>query len=292
VVAQRETVALLPLYIARRAGVRVARLVGHGVADQLGPVCDREHLDLALGLLARTSGHEVLLAERLGANDLVKELGGATLRREASPVIAISEEGTWEDYLRNRSANFRQQVKRRARNVSRAGIAYRLVDEREQLPKAFDALVALHQGRWGEHSRAFTGRRERFHREFAAIALERDWLRFWLAEADGRSVAAFYGFRFAGVDYFYQAGRDTSWDRQRVGAALLEHTMRDAFDAGMREYRLLRGDEPYKQRYASETPTVDTVAFARRPVTRKLLSLVRALAQTQAGRTALRRAAG
>jgi CelD/BcsL family acetyltransferase involved in cellulose biosynthesis len=287
-----ETVAVLPLYTARRAGLRVARLVGHGVADQLGPVCDRDHFDLALGALARAHRADLLLADRLPGESAADALGGTVLRDEASPVISISAEGGWEDYLRNRSANFRQQVRRRARSVAGTGVRFRLVSEHAGLSRAFDDLIRLHEARWGERSHASAGARASFHREFAATALERGWLRLWLAEGDGAVVAAWYGFRFADVDYFYQSGRDPAWDRHRVGAALLEHTMREAFADGMREYRLLRGDEAYKQRYASETRTICTAAFARRGVARGLVSLVRAISRAHSGRAMLRRAAG
>lgn len=286
-----ETVALLPLYRTRLAGLRIARLLGHGVADQLGPVCAREHCATALGALTRAHGARVLLAERLpsSAGD---SPGAVILRAEASPTISISREGQWDDYLRARSPNFRQQVRRRERAMHRIGIRFRLVCEAAELPAALDALIALHRLRWGERSKAFAGRREGFHREFAAVALERGWLRLWLAEVDGHPVAAWYGFRFEGAEYFYQSGRDTSWDQHRLGAGLLEHTMREAFADGMREYRLLRGDEAYKQRYASETQTVDTVAFAQGPAGRVLLSSVRAAARAPSGRALLRAISG
>ena len=280
---------MLPLYTLRRAGLRIARIVGHGVGDQLGPVCDPGHFERALATLARSSGADVLVAERVPVQGEIP--GASVLRREGSPVILISSSEGWEQYLQRRSANFRQQVRRRARSVARAGVEFRLISERGELQTALDALIHLHKARWGARSRAFAGAREPFHREFAALALERGWLRLWLAEARGRPVAAWYGFRFQGADYFYQSGRDPAWDRYRVGAALLEHTMREAFADGMREYRLLRGDEPYKQRYASSTRTLDTVAVARLAWMRPALSLARALARSHAGRGLLRRAA-
>ena len=41
---------------------------------------------------------------------------------------------------------------------------------------------------------------------------------------------------------------------------LLAHTVRTAFEDGAREYRFLRGDEPYKYRFAEADAGVDTVA--------------------------------
>ena len=44
---------------------------------------------------------------------------------------------------------------------------------------------------------------------------------------------------------------------------LLCHTMREAFDAGVREYRLLRGNEEYKDRFATHDHELATIAIAR-----------------------------
>jgi hypothetical protein len=84
-----------------------------------------------------------------------------------------------------------------------------------------DTLMRLHAARWG--AGAFEGTAGAFHRDFAHRALDAGWLRLWLMEVDGRPVAAWYGFRFGGVDAFYQSGRDQSWDRYSVGSQLLVH---------------------------------------------------------------------
>lgn len=290
--AQDGTIAVLPLYTGRRMGLRLTRFLGHGVADQLGPVCAPTKVAEVLSMLRAARTASLLLMERIPATSEWEAAGDVVLRAEASPVIALAAADDWQSYLAAHSPHFRQQVRRRARRVANAGVRFRLISHPAHLREALDALIALHMGRWGKRSQAFAGAREHFHREFAATALERGWLRLWLAEADGRAVSAWLGFRFAGVEYFYQSGRDRAWDHERVGAALLEHTIREAFADGMREYRLLRGDEPYKQRYASETRSVLTVVSARTPLARGSVAVVRTLAARRYGRRLLRAAAG
>jgi CelD/BcsL family acetyltransferase involved in cellulose biosynthesis len=102
-------------------------------------------------------------------------------------------------------------------------------------------------------------------------------------------VAAWYGFRFSGVESFYQSGRDPDWDRSRVGACLLEHTIREAFADGMLEYRLLRGDETYKRRYATRDASICTVAAARGPVGRAIVAALSLLLHHRGGRRLLGR---
>jgi hypothetical protein len=127
-----------------------------------------------------------------------------------------------------------------------------------------DTLFELHAARWG-HS-AYADAHAGFHREFAALARDRGWLRLWFLEADGRTVAAWHGFRFAGVESYYQAGRDAAWEGPAVGSVLLAHSIRSALADGMREYRFLRGNEPFKYRFASHDPGLETIGIARGPV--------------------------
>jgi CelD/BcsL family acetyltransferase involved in cellulose biosynthesis len=191
VVLDSETpVGILPIHTERRAGLRVSRFVGHGVADQLGPVCGPTHARAAMAELAGTFvDGGVLLADRLADDrDWAKEVSGRVVYREASPSIDLARDGSWEDYLSAQSSNFRQQVRRRTRRLERGlGLRYRLAQNPAQLTSDFDALVALHTMRWGPGSPAFRSGREAFHREFAARALERGWLRLWLAEGRGHA---------------------------------------------------------------------------------------------------------
>ena len=42
----------------------------------------------------------------------------------------------------------------------------------------------------------------------------------------------------------------------------MAHTVRVAIADGVEEYRLLRGDEPYKARFATDDPGLETIAAA------------------------------
>jgi CelD/BcsL family acetyltransferase involved in cellulose biosynthesis len=257
-------VAILPLYLSIDRSVRVARFIGHGAGDELGPVCEPGDARGEAALAAAADGWDVLLAERLVGEGHASRLGGRLLAEDSSPVIDLPE-GGWDEYLATRSSNFRSQVRRKERKLIREhGLSYRHSDDPERLDDDLTALFDLHHARWaGESSGALAGRREAFHREFAAVAQQRGWLRLWLAEIDGRAVAAWYGFRFGGADWYYQFGRDPDWDKASVGLVLLAHTVRDALESGQREYRLLRGGESYKDRFATRDPGLETVAVPR-----------------------------
>ena len=268
---QDGTVAgVLPLYEARRVPLRLLRFLGHGPADQLGPVCAPEDRPAVADALRRAVAgrRTLLLAERLHPPEQwVPLLRAEPMRREESPRVALDAE-TWDGFLATRSSNFRQQVRRRERKLIREhGLSYRLSDH-ASFERDLESLFALHETRWEELESTSFRRAGAFHREFAAVALDRGWLRLWLAEVDGRTVAAWYGFRYAHAEWYYQAGRDPAWEREAVGFVLLAHTIRAALEDGMSEYRLLLGGEAYKGRFASDDPGLETAVIGNRAVGR------------------------
>jgi len=255
--------AILPLYLWSARPVRVGRFLGHGPADQLGPVgtvADSAVLAAALEDVMIEESLDVLLAELLpGCTELGRRLGSPT-STESSPVVEIAK--GWDAYLASRSANFRQQVRNRNRRLMRSyDTRFRFSDGSSRLEDDLALLGALHRARWGTRS-AYT-QWEQFHRDFAATAADCGWLRMWFLELDGRPAAAWYGFRFAGVESYYQAGRDPAKADDSVGFTLLAHTIREAANDGIREYRLLRGAEPFKLRFAHRDPGLATYVLAR-----------------------------
>jgi CelD/BcsL family acetyltransferase involved in cellulose biosynthesis len=263
-------IALLPLVLWRRRAPRVLRFAGHGPSDLMGPVCasaDRPAAAAALKQVLAEGGWDVLLAERLPAGS---GLDGPVLQQEPSPVLSI-DGMSWDDYLASKSSNFRQQARRRERKLAKEhDLSFRLSDDPDRLDADLDALFRLHDDRWsGEGSGALQeDRRLAFHRDFARTALERGWLRLWLLELDGRVAAAWYGLRYAGRELYYQAGRDPELEREAVGFVLLVHSIREAFNDGMREYDFLRGGEGYKDRFTDDETVVETRAAARGPLGR------------------------
>jgi CelD/BcsL family acetyltransferase involved in cellulose biosynthesis len=293
--ADGSTKVVLPLYLNRSRPLRILRFVGHGAADQLGPVCapvDRERVAAALRpLLAdRRWRADLLVGDRVGGDEGWSDLTGATvLLAEPSPTLAI-EGQSWDEFLASKSKNFRDQVRRRERKLAKSHeLSFRLSDA-GRLDEDMSTLLRLHAARWEDGSAAFEPELEAFHRDFAAVALERGWLRLWLAEVDGAPVAGWYGLRYANCECFYQSGRDPAWDEHSVGFVLLAHTIRSAFEDGMREYRFLRGGDAYKGRFADGDPGIETMVVGRGSLGRPAVAAAGAIGRLPRGDRLLARA--
>jgi CelD/BcsL family acetyltransferase involved in cellulose biosynthesis len=261
--ADGRLVAVLPLYLAAARPLRVVRLLGHDPGDQLGPICLPPDREAVAGCLRRALVEleaDLFLGERLLADEGWSVLLGArVLAREPFPVLALTA-SSWDELLAGWGRNLRANIRQYERKLEREHAArYRLEPVAD-----LDTVFALHRARFG--STAYVEGDAPFHRDFAAVAHEQGWLRVWTLEADGRAVAALHGFRYAGVDLFYQAGRDPSWRGPSVGVALLAHTIRVALEEGVREYRFLRGGEAYKYGFATHDPGLETIGIAHGPL--------------------------
>ena len=281
-----RVLALLPVYCRRRGGVRIVRLIGHGPADELGPLCapeDRGPTAEAIRLMLDDVRGDLFVGDQFPAEDDWPEHLGASVRgSEPSPKLRVVGRG-WNDFLADQSKNFRGQVGRRERALERLGLRYRLCDSRDRVEDDLDTLFALHRAQWNGRDSNFT-RLEAFHRDFAVTAFTRGWLRLWFLEVNSRTIAAWYGLRFGGVDFYYQAGRDPAWDRFAVGFVLLAHTLREALTDGMHEYRFGRGGEEYKSRFTDDESRVETLVLPRRLKGRVAVAAADAARRTRARR--------
>ena len=150
------------------------------------------------------------------------------------------------------SANRRQQVRRRRRELENAHgeqVVFCRVTRPQELPAAMDTLIALNKSRWhsvGRWTSFDDALFSAFHRDVAALALERRWLRLYQLCVSGQVVATVYGFRYGDVFYYYQSGFDMDWGRYSPGQLMIAHVIEAAIQEGVREFDMLRGRETYK----------------------------------------------
>lgn len=270
VIARRaggDPAAVVALYLSAHRPLRVLRFVGSGPSDWLGPVHAPTDERLAADAMRQALGGspwDVLLAERMRSGRVLPRGTSATLMVEEGFPILTFRGRSWEELLSGYSANLRGQIGRLERRLERRHrLTYRLSADPDRLDDDLSVLYGLHRARW-QHagSGALNARRQAFHRDFARQAQVRGWLRLWIMELDGKPVAAWYGFRFAGVEWYYQAGRDPDHDSGSVGFVLLCQSIRAALSDGAYAYWFLRGGERYKGRFTSEDPGVRTLLVA------------------------------
>jgi CelD/BcsL family acetyltransferase involved in cellulose biosynthesis len=256
--------AILPLYLERRGGIRIVRFVGDGAADQLGPVCAAS--DVAQSgramhrfLTENQRRFDLFIGRSMdGGEDWSRLLGARALNRQGSPRLRLARR-SWDDIVAQHSKHFRERVVAGERRLRRRNaLEYRLVRDRAELDGALDTLLRLHSELRGDRPSSFL-RIGQFHRDFAARALASGWLRLWTLELEGEPAASVLDYSFCGVVSGYQLGIQQRWRKKLNVRMLVANSIRAACEDGASEYRFGRGAEDYKYQLAEADPGVLTV---------------------------------
>jgi CelD/BcsL family acetyltransferase involved in cellulose biosynthesis len=285
-----EIDAIVPLFQWSRRPLRILRLIGHGHGDRLGPICDYEIARRALRLALDTAPHDVFVGDWVGGDpEWARALGGRVVRETGYPILRFSD-GSWDTFLAGQSGRFRKNARNHRNRLEREHKAHYRFAESETLERDLDSAFRLHRARFGEHAGClFCGAHEPFQRAFAALAVERGWLRLLFLELDSEPAAFEYGFLFEGAYFAYQGGRDPAWDRKSVGFVLELESIRRALEHGAAEYRFLGGEEKYKYRYPTEDPRLETVIVPANRRGRAATAALAAAWSLRAGQAVMRR---
>jgi CelD/BcsL family acetyltransferase involved in cellulose biosynthesis len=250
---------------------------------------------------------ELVLPAMGGDNPLVpllvealRQQGYAAEAVPGQPAPYIPLPGSWEAYLKAMSSSHRYFIKRSLRDFEEwAGGDVRLsaVTSPGELDEARQTLVALHTERWQAAGSTGVFRSplfRAFHEAAQAELLAAGALDLQSLRARGQVVAAVYNLRWNGKISFYQAGRRTDLpDNVRPGVAIHAYAIRNAIEAGLREYDFLAGVSRYKMQFALATRPLVEVRAARRSLVEGARRLVGwGAGCARSARDGLRRAAG
>jgi len=250
-----DLIGLMPL-MKSGGPWRTVRAMCSGASDYLHP-------------LVRT-GYESSCAEQL--HSFLEELGDVDLvdlhqLRETTPLAGLMEgakvveqatclvldlPSTFDEYLATLNKSLRFDVRKLDKELFTSGRARIEEVGLDSLDRAMETFFETHRMRWRKRGLpgAFIGSRtERFHREWAGLALQNGWLWMSILHFDGKAVGTIYAMRLGKGCFYYQAGFDPEASSISPGTLLVGHTIRRAISEGLTTFDFLRGDEPYKRRW-------------------------------------------
>jgi CelD/BcsL family acetyltransferase involved in cellulose biosynthesis len=210
-----------------------------------------------------------LVLSGIGADTLVaSEQIGPVLRMRDRLAHFVDLSACADDFLRRRSANTRQQLRRSDRDYARSGdITIERAESLAQGLEFLDRLAALHQASWQARGQpgafanpAFT----RFHRTLIARGLGRGEIDLLRIAAGPQTVGYLYNFRYRGQSLAYQSGFDqASAGRHRKPGLTCHHkAIQFAAGWGATRYDFLAGDDRYKRSLADRTESLHWIEVA------------------------------
>ena len=144
---------------------------------------------------------------------------------------------------------------------------------------AVDDLIHLHGLRWTGRpdvtlvSRSARGRA--FYRAVLPQLVGEGLADVVSLRLNGQAIAAQVGFVSGGTYLYDQIAFDPSMARYEPGTLLIAHLLERAWDRRLQTFDFMTGDEPYKYRWADQSPSVSHVAIVPdQPVARALCGVM------------------
>ena len=192
----------------------------------------------------------------------------------------MSLAGSWEDQMATWKSKervsfrtkWRKLIEEHNGRLLQGGIDY-------PAEQAFDELWRLHALRFeGQHSSFLSEQMRQLHRSLVARWSADGRAMLPLIEADGRIVAARYGFAMNGRYWSYQTGYDPAYSKLSVGILSLGWTAQCAIARGLHEIDHLPGEARYKSEWSTHTRrVVHLETFNRLSLTGAVFRLMRGL---------------
>lgn len=251
-----DLVGLYPL--VQTGGLwRVVRPMGVGPSDYLAPL-SRTGFELALAeefvdFLAHDKSFDLVDLHQVRETSALSAVANSQLRGSAileqARCLQIALPDRFESYLATLGKSLRYDI-RQSRRGDRRGVALNDCND-ENVLGGINAFFDLHQRRWRARGLpgAFFKRSMAFHREWAVEAARKGWLRLSLLINHGQPIGAIYGMILGESTYYYQAGFDPDHRKLGPGTTLIAHLIDRAIQDGCTHFDLMRGDEPYKNRW-------------------------------------------
>jgi CelD/BcsL family acetyltransferase involved in cellulose biosynthesis len=249
----------VPSATAHRALLLVG---GTEVSDYLDLVVDRSHGPAVYEAIFHAVQHEVdgwewldlhCLPEGSPTPAALSELAAAAgwptelALEDVCPYVDLP--GSWDEYLDMLSGKQRHELRRKMRKAARSA-KLEIVEAGD--PAALDEhlriFMALHEASTAD--KADFMRDPRMRELFGLVAraaLENDWLDLSFLVVNGQWAASMFCFRYQGAVLVYNSGFDPqAYAGLSPGVVLLGYRIKDAIEAGMREFDFMQGDERYK----------------------------------------------
>lgn len=164
--------------------------------------------------------------------------------------------------------SMRRNLRRRMRKLEKEyRVEVKTQDSFGTIEEAMNAFYKLHQKRWQTKGMegVFAEKALRdFHFEVARTFAEKGWLSLYFLTANDEPVASIYSFDYKQKTYEYLTGFDPEYSEYGVANLLRKCVIEECIRKGLKEYDLLRGNEPYKREWNTKARKNFEVSYVKK----------------------------
>jgi CelD/BcsL family acetyltransferase involved in cellulose biosynthesis len=178
--------------------------------------------------------------------------------RRPTPVVHL-EGRTFDEWLAGQSKNFRQNLRRKQRQLEDLGATFRMSGSTEEAERDLEHFVRLHESRWdwrGGSGRIRASTKD-FLAELARELLPLGRFRLWSIEVDGVPISSHLFVSAGGRTNYWLGGFDDAWGRYSPAMITLLFGIQHAAEQGDSEVGLGAGRQGYKGRFTAEAEEMD-----------------------------------
>jgi len=254
-----QMVGILPLVIRRAGFIRILEWAGQEVFDYNDILTEDPRTAEAMWkFVCTSSSYDVALIKDVHFQALsLSILSNFMQQREQRKNYFLTLDfASGEAWLSTQSRKLRGDTRRKTEKMEvRGAVAFHCYKKGDGVPKVVvDTLYAQKAAWFGErYTRgAFAQKGIRnFLQRLAEDAARRGELYLaWLSCGD-TVIACHMGFIRGGVLYLYHTTYQAEYAEFSPGSILMVETIKAAIDGGLRELDFMRGDESYKERFAT-----------------------------------------
>lgn len=186
---------------------------------------------------------------------LARERGNPIEMLDEDASMELDKFTSWDDYLAALDKKQRHELRRKLRNLTRAGVvSYRSYTEPPEIARQMDAFLTLFTESREDKASFLTVAMNGFFRQAVAALAADGVAQVGSLELDGKPVAMLLGFDHGDRFYLYNSGYDPACRDLSVGLICKAYGIGETIGRGMR-YDFLKGREVYKYRLgAREIP--------------------------------------
>lgn len=177
---------------------------------------------------------------------------------------AVELPATWDGYLAALPKKHRHELRRKLRNLERAGaVGFASAAGPGEAGEAVEGLLAMMRESREAKAAFLTPEREAFFRDLAAGLGAHGLARICTLTFGGRPAARIFALEGGGATMLYNSGFDPSLGRLAVGLLSKALLVRDAIERGRDAVDFLRGEEPYKRHLGGQPRAIVRLRLSR-----------------------------
>ena len=154
-------------------------------------------------------------------------------------------------------------------------VQYEILTGEIRLKEAIEYLYELHDQRMdykGQKGVFQTDLRKKMFFAISKLFSKNSWLKIVTISIESKIAAILYIFQFKNCAYYYQGGFDSDYRSYSLGTITQDIAVTDAKSTGLQKFDFLRGNEPYKKRWAKRSQNIFQVLVFKQNIAKMIFA--------------------